>query len=80
MAAASICFVLRYTQTAGEFRIQEIIQDWSIKIKYGFMYQLQIYNLKQNTVASLPSGEMGLVCYVAWGHWAEKAKSPGEQL
>lgn len=44
------------------------------------MYQLQIYNLKQNTVASLPSGEMGLVCYVAWGHWAEKAKSPGEQL
>lgn len=44
------------------------------------MHQLIRQNLKQNIVASLPSREMDLVCYVAWGHWAEKAKSPGNQL
>lgn len=29
------------------------------------MYHLIKSNLKQNTVTSLPSGRMGLVCYVA---------------
>lgn len=67
MAVKSLCFVPRYDQTAGELGIQEIIQNWSIKINY-FMYQL-INNLKQKTMASLPSGEM-----------AEKTKITRKQL